>query len=156
MGATLNKTKTKGVNTVYASKDACRQCKHRCTSSTSHKTVSFGPNATHVAVRMYGSLHYTVNELPKGFVFHNAFYRKDWDKKKVVIRIREDRAKQRERMCTVEHPFGTIKWYHGAHYLLCRGKEKAIGEIGLSFLAYNLRRAITLVGVPKLIATARG
>ena len=156
MGATLNKTKTKGVNTVYASKDACRQCKHRCTSSTSHKTVSFGPDATHVAVRMYGSPRYTFNELPKGFVFHNAFYRKDWDKKKVVIRIREDKAKQRERMCTVEHPFGTIKWYHGAHYLLCRGKEKVTGEIGLSFLAYNLRRAITLVGVPKLIAAARG
>jgi hypothetical protein len=33
--------------------------------------------------------------------------------------------------------------------------EKVIGEMGLSFLAYNLRRAITLVGVDKLIEAAR-
>jgi len=156
MGATLTKLKTKGNSSVYGSNEACRQCKNRCTSSSSFKTVLFGSDATHVAVKMYGNPRYKVNKLPEGFVFHNSFYRKDWDKKKVVIRIREDKAKQHERMCTVEHPFGTIKWYHGAHYLLCRGKEKATGEIGLSFLAYNLRRAITLVGVPKLIVATRG
>jgi transposase len=156
MGAILSPTKKKGQNTIYANKDACRQCKHRCTDSSGHKTVSFGPNATHVAVRMYGSPNYKVNELPDGFVVHNAFHRKDQQKKRVVIRIREDKAKQHERMCLSEHPFGTVKWYHGAHYFLCRGKEKVSGEMGLSFLAYNLRRAITLVGVPTLIAAARG
>ncbi len=51
-----------------------------------------------------------------------------------------------------EHPFGTVKWYHGAHYLLCKGKEKATAELGLSFLAYNMRRAINMVGVKTLIA----
>ncbi|MCL1975063.1 MAG: transposase [Firmicutes bacterium] len=75
--------------------------------------------------------------------------------KKVVIRIKKDKEKIKERMCLVEHPFGTVKWYHGAHYLLCRGKEKTSGELGLSFLAYNLRRAISLVGVAKLIAAAK-
>ena len=55
-------------------------------------------------------------------------------------------------MCLSEHPFGTVKWYHGAHLLLCRGKEKAAAVLGLSFLAYNLRRAINLVGVKALIA----
>ena len=156
MGAVLSKVKMKGQSTVYANKDACRQCKNRCTSSTGHKTVLFGPEATHVAVRMYGSPKYKLNELPDGFTPHNAFFRKDWEKKKVVISIREDKAKQHERMCTSEHPFGTVKWYNGAHYLLCRGKEKAGGELGLSFLVYNIRRAITLVGAPKLIAAARG
>jgi transposase len=76
--------------------------------------------------------------------------------KKVVIRIKEDKVKSKERMCLSEHPFGTVKWYHGAHFLLCRGKEKVSGELGLSFLAYNLRRAITLVGVPALIAGIQG
>ncbi|WP_157833848.1 hypothetical protein [Ruminiclostridium josui] len=57
-----------------------------------------------------------------------------------------------ERMCLSEHPFGTVKWYHGAYYLLCKGKEKASAELGLSFLAYNIRRAINMVGVKKLIA----
>jgi len=55
-------------------------------------------------------------------------------------------------MCLSEHPFGTVKWYHGAHYLLCRGKEKAAAELGLSFLAYNLTRAINMIGVQALIA----
>ena len=37
------------------------------------------------------------------------------------------------RMCLSEHPFVTVKWYAGAHYLLCRGKENVTAEIGLSF-----------------------
>ena len=63
----------------------------------------------------------------------------------------EDIPKIKERMCLSEHPFGTVKWYHGAHYLLCKGKEKATAELGLGFLAYNLRRAIKMVGVKRLI-----
>ena len=155
MGAILSKLKEKGSNTVYANKDACRQCSNRCTSSSSHKTVSFGPGKTHIAVRMYGSPDNKLQELPEGHIFHNSFFQKNPVKKKVVIRIREDKAKLQERMCLSEHPFGTVKWYHGAHYFLCRGKEKVSGEMGLSFLAYNIRRAITLVGVPKLIEAAR-
>jgi transposase len=156
MGKKLSKVKNKGTNAVYANKDACRQCPNRCIGTAAHKTVMFGPDTTHVAVKMYGNTHHDVIKPPDGHVFHNAFYRKDMIKNKVVIRIRVDRDKLRQRMCLSEHPFGTIKWYHGAHYLLCRGKEKAIGEMGLSFLAYNIRRAITLVGVPALIAAARG
>lgn len=117
--------------------------------------MSFGPDATHVAVIMYGNPKYSVNKLPDGFVCNNSFYRKNRQKKKVVIRIREDKEKQHLRMCLSEHPFGTVKWYHGAHYVLCRGIEMATGELGLSFLAYNLRRAITLVGVRTLIEAAR-
>ena len=55
-------------------------------------------------------------------------------------------------MCLSEHPFGTVKWYRGAHYLLCKGKTKAAAELGLSFLAYNLTRAINIAGVRSLIA----
>jgi len=44
-----------------------------------------------------------------------------------------------------------VKWYHDAHYLLCKGKEKATAELGLSFLAYNIKRAINMVGVKRLI-----
>jgi len=34
---------------------------------------------------------------------------------------------------------------------LCKGKEKATAELGPSFLAYNIKRAITLAGTIKLI-----
>lgn len=87
---------------------------------------------------------------------HTLDSRNDSREKKVVIRIKEDKEKLKQRMCLSAHPFGTVKWYHGAHYVLCRGKEKAAGEIGLRFLAYNLRRAISLIGVQKLIKGIQG
>jgi hypothetical protein len=56
---------------------------------------------------------------------------------------------------SVQHPFGTIKqWmYQGA--FLMRRLENVRGEFSLPALAYNIRRAITLVGVPGLIAAVR-
>jgi transposase len=156
MGQTLKKTKMRDVKTVYASKEACSNCPNRCTSSSSHKTVTFGPETKHVAVWMYGTSRYDIIKPPEDFVPNNSFFSKNPVMKKVVIFINEDKEKYKQRMHLSEHPFGTVKWYHGAHYFLCRGKEKVTGELGLSFLAYNLRRAITLVGVPVLIAAARG
>nr|WP_282587845.1 transposase [Lichenifustis flavocetrariae] len=56
---------------------------------------------------------------------------------------------------TVEHPFGTIKQWMGQGAFLMRRLENVRGEFSLTALAYNIRRTITLVGVPDLIATAR-
>ena len=159
MGQTLTAVKTKGQNTIYASKEACRQCRNRCTSSSRHKTVSFGPETNCVPVKMYGEAK-KLQQIPQDArisPYNHTLDRTDYAaEKKVVIRIREEKSKLKTRMCTVEHPFGTVKWYHGAHYFLCRGKEKVSAEMGLSFLAYNLRRAITLAGVPALIAGMQG
>ncbi len=66
--------------------------------------------------------------------------------------MKSDPAIIKERMCLSEHPFGTVKWYHGAQYLLCREKEKATAEIGLSFLVYNMKRVMGMVGIKALIA----
>ena len=156
MRQTLRKTKMRGVKTVYANKEACNHCPNRCTAGKTHKTVAFGPETKHVAVWMYGTSRYDVMKPPEDFIPHNSFFSKNPVLKKVVIFIREDKEKYKQRMCLSEHPFGTVKWYHGAHHVLCRGKEKVTGELGLSFLAYNMRRAITLVGVPALIAAAKG
>ncbi len=134
MGNILSKTKMKGKNTIYANKDACRQCPNRCTGSKSYKTVSFGPETRFVPVRMYGSVRCKLNPIPENIPvnpFNHTFDRKDYaPAKTVVLRIKEDIHKIKERMCLSEHPFGTVKWYHGAHYLLCKGKEKATAEIG--------------------------
>jgi transposase len=56
---------------------------------------------------------------------------------------------------SVEHPFGTIKqWmYQGA--FLMRRLENVRGEFSLTALAYNIKRAITIVGVAGLIAAVR-
>ena len=55
------------------------------------------------------------------------------------------------RKAIVEHPFGTIKWSMDQGYFLMKGIPKTSAEISLSFLAYNIKRAIKILGVPKLI-----
>ena len=160
MGNILSKVKQRGKCTIYASRDACRQCPNRCTGGKGFKTVSFGPGTTYVVVRMYGDNRYKLNKIPEDVPlnpFNHTLDRKDYDKpRKVMLKIQFNPQKLKERKCLSEHPFGTVKWYHGAHYLLCKGKEKVTAELGLSFLAYNLKRAINLVGTKKLIDAIQG
>ncbi len=107
---------------------------------------------------MYGTdtAQKTLQVYPTSKIPYNAFKLLERRaKKKVILHIRDDLPTQKLRLCLSEHPFGTVKWYHGAHYLLCKGIEKATGELGLSFLAYNLRRAINMVGTKKLITAMR-
>ena len=59
---------------------------------------------------------------------------------RVILRRHPEDMQRRKELA--EHPFGTGKWYDGAHYFLCRGKEKVSAEIALSFLAYNLRLSL--------------
>ena len=70
----------------------------------------------------------------------------------VWVILRRNPEDMQRRKKPAEHPFGMVKWYDGAHYFLCRGKEKVSAEIALSFLAYNLRRAINLLGAGALVA----
>jgi hypothetical protein len=69
------------------------------------------------------------------------------------VRSRPEVMKQRHEL--VEHPFGTMKrgWDHG--YFLMRGLEKVRTEFSLTVLAYNLRRVLNLVEMPRLL-TALG
>ena len=54
----------------------------------------------------------------------------------------------------VEHPFGSIKQWMGQGAFLMRRLENVRGEFSLTALAYNIRRAINLVGVPTLVEAA--
>ena len=60
-----------------------------------------------------------------------------------------------QRRTCVEHPFGTIKQWMNQGAFLMRRLGCVRGEFSLTALAYNVRRAITLVGVPGLIAAAK-
>jgi transposase len=60
-----------------------------------------------------------------------------------------------QRRESVEHPFGSIKQWMGQGAFLMRRLESVRGEFSLTALAYNIRRAITLVGIPALIAAVR-
>lgn len=66
-------------------------------------------------------------------------------------RVAAQPEKMKQRKQIVEHPFGTLKhWWDQSHFLL-RGLKKVRGEFSLSALAYNLRRVLTIVGVPRLL-----
>mgnify|MGYP000046386084 FL=1 len=52
---------------------------------------------------------------------------------------------------TVEHPFGTIKFWMGATHLLTRGFKGVSTEMNLHVLAYNMKRMISIFGVSGLI-----
>ena len=66
-------------------------------------------------------------------------------------RVQREPEKLRVRKQVVEHPFGTIKRGWDAGYFLMRGLEKVKAEFSLTALCYNLRRAMTIVGVAELL-----
>ena len=151
MGRELFKHNVRKHGTIYGSREACRTCPNRCTDSKNAKTVSIGHNTNIVAVRMYGNPEYPLQKLPEGFIPHNSIGRPQKPERvRLILRRNPDDMQRRKEL--VEHPFGTIKWYDGAHYFLCRGKEMVSAEIALSFLTYNLRRAIRILGVGALVA----
>jgi len=66
-------------------------------------------------------------------------------------RVENNKEIYQKRKEIVEHPFGTIKRNWGYTYTLLKGIEKVTGEFALIFTAYNLRRAISILGVNALI-----
>ncbi|MEJ5352490.1 MAG: transposase [Melioribacteraceae bacterium] len=57
----------------------------------------------------------------------------------------------KKKKINVEHPFGTIKKVWGYSTLLFREIENLAAQISLMTLAYNMRRAFTIIEVSGLI-----
>ena len=70
-------------------------------------------------------------------------------------RLDRDPEKMRVRRQTVEHPFGTIKYWMGATHFLMKTLERVRTEMSLHVLAYNLKRVIQLLGIGGMIAAMR-
>ena len=56
---------------------------------------------------------------------------------------------------TVEHPFGSIKQWMNQGAFLMKGLDSVRAEFSLTALAYNLRRAINLLGVSAMVAVVK-
>lgn len=66
-------------------------------------------------------------------------------------RIEQNKDYYRRRQAIVEHPYGTIKRQWGFNYILTKkGKERASADVGLMFIAYNIRRIMNILGKDKL------
>lgn len=59
-------------------------------------------------------------------------------------------AAEQKRICTLEHPFGTVKRHLCGYYYLLKGKAEV--EVVLLCMAYNMWWAINIVGVRQLVA----
>lgn len=70
-------------------------------------------------------------------------------------RLRDDDGldKLSRRREIVEHPFGTMKRAFNQGYLLLKGLRKVEGEVGFTMLAYDMRRAINILGTRRLISS---
>ena len=73
----------------------------------------------------------------------------------VQKRLDEHPEKMRQRRETVEHPFGTIKARMGATHFLMKTLPRVASEMALHVLAYNLTRAMNIMGVQPLLAAIR-
>ena len=67
----------------------------------------------------------------------------------------EGKMKCRLRRMLVEHPFGTIKRAFNQGYVLLKCLRKVKRELAFTMLAYNMRRAINILGLGMLIALVK-
>jgi len=78
-----------------------------------------------------------------------------WEHEAVLERVQkrlyDDPSKIPLRSKTVEHPFGTIKAWMGATHFKMKTFQHVGTEMALHVLAYNMKRALKIVGVPELI-----
>lgn len=66
-------------------------------------------------------------------------------------RIENNKDYYRKRQAIVEHPYGTIKRQWGFNYIITKKFiKRAEADVGLMFIAYNLRRLISIIGIEVL------
>lgn len=135
---------------------ACKKCNNRCTLAQT-RTISFKEGEIRKPETFYqraacglitrrANLSFRKIEPPPGAG--------TWEES-VILRFYPNQQHLRKRNTIVEHPYGTVKRWHGASYLLTKGTVKAAAETGLSFLAYNFRRVINLLGIDGLMEIIR-
>ena len=127
---------------------ACSKCPNKCTLGK-RRIISFKEGETRKNEAFYDKARenrlirktnhrFKVIALPEEA--------SSWNER-MILRFYPNQQHLRIRNTVVEHPYGTVKRWHGAGYLLTKGKLKVAAETGLSFLAYNFRRVINILGV---------
>ena len=129
----------------YHRLSACLKCPNKCTLHK-RRIVSFKEGETRKEEAFYEKARENriVRKTSRRFkVITLSEEESSWDEW-VILRFYPNQQHLRKRNTVVEHPYGTVKRWHGVGYLLTKGKQKAAAEMGLSFLAYNFRRVDTL------------
>jgi transposase len=124
----------------YCNKLGCERCLSKCCGSK-FLVVRFGVGQVVVGCRLAGR---------RGVRWRVR--RKVGVRKVVRFKFFPDEKKLDNRKCLSEHPFGSVKFWNDGSYLLLRGKEKVTGELALSFLAYNMKRVLNILGFDRIMA----
>jgi hypothetical protein len=67
------------------------------------------------------------------------------------LRIEKNPSTYKKRQAIVEHPYGTIKRQWGFSYITTKKYiKRASSDVGLMFVAYNIRRIINILGKNEL------
>ena len=70
-------------------------------------------------------------------------------------RLDREPEKMRTRRQTVEHPFGTIKYWMGSTHFLTKTLARVSTEMSLHVLAYNLKRVMKILGIGPMMVAMR-
>jgi transposase len=70
---------------------------------------------------------------------------------KAEIELKKRPLAMRQRKALVEHPFSTLKQAMGSTHFLMRRLPNVKAEMSLHVLAYNMKRAINVLGVEKIL-----
>ncbi|MDR0511683.1 MAG: IS1182 family transposase [Treponema sp.] len=117
-----------GNGAIFRNNQACQRCTCKCTEKEKH---------------FYHHVRMPRENFSKEY--------NDQDLTVKQVRIKPDEEKIKQRKSIVEHPFGTVKCAMDTRHCLTKGIKNVIGEFSLTFLAYNLKRAIKLIGCRKLV-----
>ena len=74
---------------------------------------------------------------------------------RVEARLDQEPERMRIRRQTAEHPFGTLKSWMGSTHFQMKTLKKVSTEMSLHVLAYNMKRAIAILGTGSLIEAMR-
>ena len=66
-------------------------------------------------------------------------------------RVQDEPEKVKLRKTIAEHPFGTIKRHMDQGYFLMKGLPNVGAEMSLTVLAYSIKRAVKILGVPTML-----
>jgi hypothetical protein len=87
----------------------------------------------------------------------NAKRIKRWEKEAVLdnaaLELKRHPDAMRRRKALVEHPFSSVKQAMGSTHFLTRRLSSVKAEMSLHVLAYNLKRAINVLGTEKILTS---
>lgn len=130
---------------------------YRCPANNMMSFVGTGRDKSGHILRYYRSYDCAECPLKTKCIKSGVAYRRisRWEHEEIMeqnaTRLKARPEMMKIRMSLAEHPFGSLKQSMGASHFLTRGYPRVKTEMSLSVMAYNLKRAMNVLGVEEMI-----